>query len=402
MSSKIPYISSSKKAISKNFDEEKNASKSSLAIPSEAFIDTNPSNGGLGTGDKPKKKGSSKRFIEVHPQSARMNSYKYSLDKMMEYVHTSVYLPDKHTDTHKKILTNDTKYYNRFKMPNPNLSLEKSFAHIFFVAPSCNILADANGTLQSQYDGYGLFQYAHKSSPELLQELSEINGRNNDFMMLLSNYVAGFSLSDEYIGNDTYGKGYTGYKIAYGKNNIESRTANSVDVQFVDDRDLHVYQLHKLWNEYISGVYRGEINPTMNSIVNKILDYTGAIYYFLTAEDNETIIFWAKYYGVFPTTVPSTQFSYSKGTLYSNAGSETISVTYQYSFKKEFDPYIFTEFNYNSSDKVKSSGAVTYEPTYDPNPNYMGTGKTYVGSPFVELVNNKGGDYEYKLRFAKE
>lgn len=43
-----------------------------------------------------------------------------------------------------------TKYYNKYKQPNGNDSLSKTFAHVFFVRPDCNIYAEgSNGGLSS-------------------------------------------------------------------------------------------------------------------------------------------------------------------------------------------------------------------------------------------------------------
>ena len=73
--------------------------------------------------------------------------------------------------------------------------------------------------------------------------------------MLLSNKAKSFSISDEYISTAEYGQGLTGYKIPYGKTNVESKTAGSFSIDYVDNRDLQIYQVHKLWIEYIFHVF---------------------------------------------------------------------------------------------------------------------------------------------------
>ena len=123
-------------------------------------------------------------------------------------------------------------YYNRFKLPTTNDMLQKGFAHVFFVRPDCNILS--NGKATSSVMNNQFFAMQAKRSPGLLKELVLNNGKKHDFMLSLSNKVASFSLADEYINSDTYGKGYTGYKIAYGKNNIESKTAGQLSITFND------------------------------------------------------------------------------------------------------------------------------------------------------------------------
>ena len=149
--------------------------------------------------------------------------------------------------------------------------------------------------------------------------------------------------------------------------------------------------IHKLWTEYISGVYRGEFQPTSDCIANKILDYVGAVYYILTAEDNETIIFWCKYYGVFPTEAPVSHLTWGGGNTVSN---QTLDISYRYSFKEHMNPYSLLEFNYNA--RIRND--YKYVPIYDPNLGHAG--RTWVGVPFIEAVKDPNTNrLVYKLRF---
>ena len=314
-----------------------------------------------------------------------------SMVTAVEKLNKSIFVENS-SDTVYKNLAKTSQYYNRYKMPMPNSSLQKGFAHVFFVRPSCNIL-NGSYNLRSGLAQNEIFSYANRSAKWLLKELVASNGQPHDFMMLPSNYAAGFSLSDEYINTDTYGKTYTGYKIAYGKSNIESKSGGTLNITFNDDRNLHIYQLHRLWVEYINGVYRGEIAPLASNIKDKIIDYVGACYYILTAEDGETIIFWSKYYGIFPTQIPSSQYSWGAGNIIS---SPQLEMQYNFSFKEDYNPYTILEFNYNS--RVAQNGT-SYVPIYDANLGHAGN--TWVGAPFIELQTSNNGDCPYvlKLRF---
>lgn len=316
------------------------------------------------------------------------------LDDIVAKMNDTVFVPNANTHT-KDVFEQTAKFYNRFKVANPNLALQKGFPHVFFVKPSCNIFDSASASkLRPELESHDLFSYTWNNSPTVVKELSKVNGSKHDFMLTLSNAVASFSLNEEFINSETYGKTYTGYKIAYGKHSVESKTAGEFQVTFNDDKNLNIYQLHRLWVEYISGVYRGEISPTSETIINKILDYTGACYYILTAEDGETVIFWSKYYGVFPTNIPSTQYSWGTGNLIHNT---QLDINFRYSFKEDFNPYSIVEFNHNSRVGTYSP---SYIPIYDPLLNHVGA--TWVGAPFIELVKNSStGLYEYKLRFRK-
>lgn len=299
---------------------------------------------------------------------------------------------------------NMTMYYNRFKLANPNLPLQRGFPHVFFVKPSCDILTaqsgDSFGELKSEFANNELFTYAYNHEPRILAELTQDNYNNpTQFMMSLSNFVKSFSPSDEYINTDTYGKTWTGYKVAYGKSGIESKTAGNISITFEDDRMLHVYQTIRLWVEYINGVYRGKFSPLSSNIMYKILDYVGALYYIVTAEDGETIIFWSKYYGIFPSEIPASQYSWGEGNIITNP---ELTITFQYSWKEDYNPYDLIAFNTNA--KIKKGSNPKYLPIYNKEIGHS-TNK-WGETPFIELVQTdmtKTGSiqpYTYKLRFT--
>ena len=297
-----------------------------------------------------------------------------------------------------------TQAYNKYKVPNPNDQLAKTFSHVFFVRPDCNIYASNSSAsseapeLTPSLSNLSEFFYANKHSPDILRQLTQ-SGSNyeHEFALFLSNKARSMQISDEYIVTDTYGDALTGYKVAYGKHNVESRTANKFTVHYIDDRDLNVYNLHKLWIDYISYVYRGKVWPKMEYIMNKVLDYPTCVYYIVCAEDGETIIFWSKYWGVFPTNAPSSAYSWNAD----NPGGITkpeIDIDYQFSWKEDFNPLSLVEFNQHG--KVGNNGNFTYVPSYQS--QVGGTGYTFTGTPFVETYKgNRDVPYTFKLRFRK-
>ena len=286
--------------------------------------------------------------------------------------------------------------YNKFKITNANDILAHSFAHVFFVRPDCNILSSPS-SLTSKVSGYSEFYYALKQANFLLRELTQTEaGYNHEFALYLSNKARSFEVSDEYINSGTYGQSLTGFKIPYGKSNVESQAGGKFSIMYHDDRDSHIYHLHKLWTNYISYVYRGKLNPKDKYLVNKVLDYPVCVYYILTAEDGETVIFWSKYWGVFPLDAPSSAFSFNLD----NAGGITnpeIKIEYQYAWKEDFNPLSLIEFNTHT----RKLG-FKYVPSYQA--SKLGTGYTWAGPPFIETMNNPNGldlPYTFKLRFRK-
>lgn len=319
------------------------------------------------------------------------------LDHVVERMNRSIHL--RYVSNVEHYFRRSARWYNRFKIPIVDSVLQRGFAHVFFVRPSCNIFESDGKSLTSALSSLDLFTYIYNASPWVLKELTDKGGQDNDFMLSLSNAVQGFSLQDEVLESDSYGKTYTGYKIAFGRHNLESRTAGNLTLSFRDDRNLHIYQIFKAWTEYIAGVYRGYINPTVDDIMNKVLDYVGAIYYVVTAEDGETVLFWSKYYGVFPTSAPSTGLAWGAG---NHVSPKDLDVTFAYSYKEDFNPFQILEFNYNSrSDDQPRKG---WAPIYDKKAGQLAA--TWVGPPFITsdvyAASNKA-DHDrpfcFKLRF---
>lgn len=297
-----------------------------------------------------------------------------------------------------------TEYYNRFKVATLDDAFTRGFGHVFFVKPMCNISESNDGGSPLTVTN-PMFQYANTSSPATIKELTYSgNGTGTDgndspsFMLSLSNKVTNFSLNDEFINEGVTGKTYTGTQIAYGKDISESRSVNNLSITFKDDKYLHVYQLHRLWLEYISGVYRGTMTPTKNTITEKILDYAGAVYYIITGNDGETILYWEKYYGIFPTNISTDSLNWDIEKLISNP---TFTVTYRYSIRNSYDPAILSEFNMNGGSNKSSSA----EPIFDKELGHVGP--SWVGMPYIEehvaqTSTSNETTKSYKLKFAKK
>ena len=286
------------------------------------------------------------------------------------------------------------KYYNRFKLPLINDAFLKGYGYVFFTRPDCNVLNKKGTNISDEVKNVPNFRYAWLHDPHILKQLSLDSNIYGDFMPYLSNESRSFTLRDEYITYDTYGKSMTGHKIVYGKNNVESKTAGEFSIDFIDSRNVDIYRLHKLWTDYISNVYQGVFTPKMKYIRGRMLDYACSVYFILVAEDGETIIFWSKYTGVFPVNIPSSAYNWTQGQILTNP---SINITYQYSFKEDFNPLSLIEFNRNAG-----NGEYKYVPVADVASMYYGTGYTWVGTPYIETINtNSVTPYTFKLRFRK-
>lgn len=296
---------------------------------------------------------------------------------------------DRVGDTPEAFIKRSINSYNRFKLPFLTPQLTHTMSHVFFTRPNCNIFdgesltatAGANSTILSTYmrNPIILSGLTHNTPSALKQ--------SGNFNLLLSNAASSFQLTDEYIDTASSSKTLDGHQITHGKLNTTSKAAGSFTVSFDDDRNLSVYQQLKTWVDYISAVYIGEIDPSYSSVINRELDYPANVYYILTAEDGYTILFWSKYYGVFPKTIPSSQYSWTRG---NSLSTPSLNVEFQYSFKEDYILDSIQEFNTDSFFGGDPGSAIEYAPIFDNELNR--TASTWVGMPFIDTYRSNAKD----------
>lgn len=302
-------------------------------------------------------------------------------------------------DDYGSLYTELSENFNRFKINFPTYFAGKTFGHVFFTRPDIQFYLNDGTALRPAIADDMVFKGIHTMNPKLLKSLTRHFTADHGFQPFLSNTAASFEVPDEFIKTMEHGETMVGHKVQYGRNNIEANNAGTFNVNYTDDKYLSIYQIHKAWIDYISKVSRGEIDLKYTPYrANKVLDYTCSVYYILCAADNETVLFWTKYFGVFPTNTASSSASWTKGSPVRNPD---INIQYAYSMKEDLNVLSLAEFNALSS----TSGKTNYEPIYasakDENGNLVGmgtVGRTMVGAPFIERKKNKVRTY-YKLRF---
>ncbi len=328
----------------------------------------------------PSLSGEKKEYIEVH-RNIYNNLYADFADSLKS-VRSSVNL---------NMTSNDWFYnFNRFRLVHPDSILATSKGYVFFTRPDLNIVSSSVATSDIGMLMYNIstFYPGIISGLQLNPQTSNAKFDNgHKFIPLLCNRCSGIDINDETLETKEVGDTYTGWKLNYGTTTIKSKTANSVTTSFFDDERLSIYLTFKLWEEYINGVSRGIILPKDVYIKTKQLDYAISIYYFLCAEDGESIIFWTKFTGCIPTNIPSSNFT---DNLESPIKQPKYSITWQYAFKKDYDPYSLAEFNHLSDSGSNGQAVKIYdEETFR-------SVRTLSGAPFVDT--NTGGRL-FKLRF---
>lgn len=273
--------------------------------------------------------------------------------------------------------------FNRYRKEFPDMYLKNTMSVIIFTRPDLNLFD--GGSVNSLVAGdprSNVIIANHKTLAKLLT--ADGNNQSHKFNPLLSNLAQNLEINDDSVDVLETAETYTGYKTQYSKHNIKSITSGTFSIKYKETSELSVTNMHQLWVDYQSNVYRGIFEPKREYIYNKELDYACDVYYFLLDQDGETIKFWSKYYGVFPHNVPKSAFSFDFG---SPVSFPELSINYSYIYKEDLSPVALMEFNENAG--VSRSGFASHVKNYET--SFGHSGKTWVGTPFIYSYNYNGG-----------
>jgi len=289
--------------------------------------------------------------------------------------------------------------YNRFKTPDINMAHNKSITHVFFTRPDLNLLNYRGGANRQTLD-HSESSMLWRRNPELFKLLTDHKrcGDSNNFNLLLSNQVTSFEIKDEQLSYVEAGKSWAEYTMNYGEA-YTGRNADEFSCTFIDTNDYSVINLIKLWITYIDNVAKGAWMPSYDlrgrnandsnfktndsHVFSKTLDYAASCYVFKCGPDGEDILYWSKYFGVFPINTGAQALSWELGG--STGEVPKLNIRFRYSFKRDLNPVSLLEFN--SAADIKNLFSLSYEDSF--NPNYGHSSRPYVGAPFIEMRFNE-------------
>ena len=359
-----------------------------------------------------------------------------------------------HNDVDKKMkfnlnmsygkIENVSKYFDRLYSVYPDQELDSHlYQYVFIVRPDLYI-TNKNGLIS--YDSYApgtsikytgassspkndaLFKYIHEKYPNILNSLKVNSWGEHDFIPFLVGRTESLQIPDFSLKTYKMNQPYTGFNLPYSGHGLESMTGGTFDITFRDDKELRVHKLFHTWEYYIDGVTRNKFCPKTEYIRHNKIDYATSVYCITCKADAETIIFWSKYTGAFPTNVPNSNMSFNlRGTVDSK-----ITIPFEYFYAESLNPYILVDFNKNAH-VVNASTKTGYIPVYRSDTlggigmkNYrskdhktlakhlsgasetyssktkvvLGSGNGLVGAPFICKVLENGTP-QYKLRWKK-
>jgi len=237
----------------------------------------------------------------------------------------------------------DMKYkstFYPFKRIDPYNRVQGTKEYVFFTTPYIPIIN--NKTLTSQFKEIPYYRdLFERGYIEILQDLSGEVEDGCPFIRMLSNRISSnIDIPGSSVDVMETAQNFWGTKIIYPKTSMSSDENMEFTCEFEETKYLEIYHFFKAWDLYRQMKWWGVIDPPEICIMNKVLNDHIAVYKFIVAEDGETILYWCKWTGVFPSTIGRDTFSEIPV-----EGPLKITVTFKVSgWFEDMDPNIIADF----------------------------------------------------------
>lgn len=331
--------------------------------------------------------------------------------------------------------------YNRTKLPVADVEWRKGFRHIFISRPECYLMGYPN---DASSNGVGIcdqvkfdddFATANMRMPHIIQLLSPhyVSGGSGgqpgcNWNYLLSNRSLGMQAGNiQMTVSDNVGKSTEGYTVTPALH-IESRKGSTIDLTFQDTKYLEVFETARLWMLYMYKRRKGIFFPPYNGykITNgfidgipssgknlegndftrfhpydRALEYCASLYDIVTNESGDKILYWCKYYGIYPISATPSLNNENNAHI---ANAQT-SIQFKYHYKLENNMKTLVEFNHDAgivnsvgrpiNDTLLESMSWLLKDQDNPNVgnpglhNYIGAAGMFTGTPFVVMKRSR-------------
>lgn len=331
------------------------------------------------------------------------------------------------------------KTYNRTKLPVADIEWRKGFRHIFITRPECYLMGGSG--LSADFCEQAVadedFGSAITRMPHIIKLLSPwyVSGSLTDdtldanWNFLLSNRVQGLSVASTSMTiNDSVGKSIEGFTVTPAMH-VESRQGSTIDLTFKDTKNLEIYEYLRLLMLYMYKRKKGIFIPPyngyqiQNNFLNNIaeegtplskeqytryhpydraLEYCSSLYDIITNESGTKILYWCKYYGIYPTSVTPSLSNDNNAAI----TDMTTTATFKYHYRLENTNKILVEFNHDAGivDDIGNikEGTVSNSMPFllrddvsDPVlPKYIGGSGMFTGSPYIVMAKTQFDPYK--------
>lgn len=149
-----------------------------------------------------------------------------------------------------------------------------------------------------------------------------------------------FSLNTETISPGFFGEDFT---LARGAD--MGRGTHDINITVRDISGGFMFALFYIWTRWIALNTLGVVRRYPVDINDRIMSYTCSIYRFVVDTSRESITYWAKLTGCFPTSVPTGAILNMNDRESYITGTETLSIPFKCNHFEAMNPMIFSDFN---------------------------------------------------------
>lgn len=281
--------------------------------------------------------------------------------------------------------------FSRYGILDPYNTLTGTKEYIFITKPDLPILDTITGNVNKILENNTFFARNVPRYKDIANQLqSSYKMGINPFMAVLSNAVTSSldmpGITSEMIetASNTFGT-----RISYRGTSMKSDEDFDFSLEFEDTKNLDIYMLFKMWDEFEKLKWDGAIDITkadtaghwINYAINKILYDQVTVYKIVVADDGYRIVYWARIVGCVPISIPREAFSNME-----EASQQKITVGWKGHFVRDMDPLILHHFNrmidlYHYDERARI-------PLFDMD-NHMINGE-WATIPYIKFQTNNG------------
>lgn len=289
--------------------------------------------------------------------------------------------------------------FSRFGYLDPYNALNTTREFVFITKPDLHIFKGrTNQVLNPELDNIPLWQDGFERYRDVLTQLQySVNDEYQPFVNIFTNSLKSaldlpaISSTEIETNENIYGTHMT-----YRRSSLTTDEHHEFSLEFEDTKFLEVYAWFRFYDEYCKLKDLGMVTPVDDSYtINRILYDQMAAYKFIVGEDGESLIYWAKLWGVYPKNVPRDAFS----DLSSMTNGLRFSVNFHSIFVDDMDPTILAEFNQITLRNGKLPSSSEILPLYDS--SIQRISGEWATSPFIVIDRNTNTNLIYKLKWRR-
>ena len=241
-----------------------------------------------------------------------------------------------------------------FPRNDPYKMVGSAKEYVFFTKPDLHIFGSRPANSTTKLDNLSILNPELRPIPffndldtrgyrnTVLKSLNYSADQSVPFVNILSNYkVSNLDLSNVSVGDEETSPNIYNTRIYYRKPSDSADEEFEFSMEFKDNKYLDCYLWFKAYDMYEKLKYQGKVTPTTYDYVYyKALSDQMTAFKFIVGEDNETILYWAQLWGVYPKSVPRSSFSELP-----TDGQFRFTVEFKSTFQEDMNPMSIIHFN---------------------------------------------------------